>query len=980
MPGRGASALPVFVGRAEELEAVHAVVERAGRGEASTLLLSGDAGVGKSTLVQQALIVPPPGVVVLSGGGLPLGSMSVPYLALRAALRGLPPDLPAPPALDSRAVGAVDPVVVAQWLDEVCALRPVVLVVDDLNWCDQSTLDVLMYLIAGPRDRRLALLATLRRGEVAEGHPLHGWLADVRRMPGFEELALGPLGRQETGQQIAGLLGRPPHESLVEEVFARTLGNSYLTRLLVTRLDPDAQHVPPELPADLRSALAANWHRASTPAREVITILAVGGRRMGSGELAEVVADGREAQDVVPLLHEALDLGVLDVDEQGDYWFHHPLQAEVIESQLPADERRRWHARFAAHLERSVAEVDVDAVEVEQLAGLSDHHFRAHHVQAAYDWSLRAAEAAGGVGGATEQIRLLRRALSLQDQLSRPGQTRGELLRRLRDAAAEVGDHLRELEAGGELLDLTDPAAEPAEVGELLIRRMHLRFSLGQAFINSEDASRAAEVARAAPDSWQYALAVAEQSHAAHWSDDTVAQAAFAHEGIRLAERTGHPRALSYACTAMSMLALVQRDDSAYGWADRARRAALEARDFWAYVHAVLWECNASGSVFSPEARLLARRRRLEGEAVGCPHPYLSWIGQSEAIGALGTGEWEETAERLRDALGSAPGPLVDTDCRLTAARLAALQGRFLEAQAHLDRADELFADLSGFKAFEFDAVRADVLLASGDPDGAYRSAMTGLDLAGAAPTMCEWLVPIAARACADLVDRARAGGTDAALAWERLTELEARFPPGRLDITAGVAPEPPLPLVLDNGFLTERYARLVRGLADWYVAECGRAHRAPDNAEQWGRAVESLTEGTLPWEASYAGYRLGQAHLRHGHGSKAAAATALRDASTVAKRLRARPVLDRIGELARSARIPLGDVVVATRRRGGELPGLTPREREILSHVVAGRTYAEIAAALVLSEKTVSSHISNMLRKTGAANRIELAHYARGA
>ena len=60
------------------------------------LLLSGDAGVGKSTLVQQALGGSQPSdVVVLSGGGLPLGTMSVPFLALRAALRGLPADLPA---------------------------------------------------------------------------------------------------------------------------------------------------------------------------------------------------------------------------------------------------------------------------------------------------------------------------------------------------------------------------------------------------------------------------------------------------------------------------------------------------------------------------------------------------------------------------------------------------------------------------------------------------------------------------------------------------------------------------------------------------------------------------------------------------------------------------------------------------------------------------------------------------------------------
>ncbi|MCY0906026.1 helix-turn-helix transcriptional regulator [Arthrobacter sp. H14-L1] len=58
-------------------------------------------------------------------------------------------------------------------------------------------------------------------------------------------------------------------------------------------------------------------------------------------------------------------------------------------------------------------------------------------------------------------------------------------------------------------------------------------------------------------------------------------------------------------------------------------------------------------------------------------------------------------------------------------------------------------------------------------------------------------------------------------------------------------------------------------------------------------------------------------------------------------------------------------------------MPGLTPREREILEFVIAGRTYGEIARALVISEKTVSSHISNLLRKTGASNRLDLSRLA---
>ena len=128
------------------------------------------------------------------------------------------------------------------WTKRVCSVR-VVLVVDDLHWADQSTLDVLMFLLAGRADRRLGVVATVRTGEVREGHPLRRWRADVRRLPRVDEISLGRLDRAATADQVAGLLGRPPHQALVDAVFARTRGNAYLTRLIVRNIPPDARIV-----------------------------------------------------------------------------------------------------------------------------------------------------------------------------------------------------------------------------------------------------------------------------------------------------------------------------------------------------------------------------------------------------------------------------------------------------------------------------------------------------------------------------------------------------------------------------------------------------------------------------------------------------------------------------------------------------------------------------------------------------------------
>jgi DNA-binding NarL/FixJ family response regulator len=106
----------------------------------------------------------------------------------------------------------------------------------------------------------------------------------------------------------------------------------------------------------------------------------------------------------------------------------------------------------------------------------------------------------------------------------------------------------------------------------------------------------------------------------------------------------------------------------------------------------------------------------------------------------------------------------------------------------------------------------------------------------------------------------------------------------------------------------------------------------------------------------------------------------ALRRSQALATKLQALPDLEQVHTLARSARVPLGEPVVGAVPAGeGSTSGvhLTEREEEVLAHVVAGRTYGEIARALVVSEKTVSSHISHLLAKTGTANRVDLARWA---
>jgi DNA-binding CsgD family transcriptional regulator len=140
---------------------------------------------------------------------------------------------------------------------------------------------------------------------------------------------------------------------------------------------------------------------------------------------------------------------------------------------------------------------------------------------------------------------------------------------------------------------------------------------------------------------------------------------------------------------------------------------------------------------------------------------------------------------------------------------------------------------------------------------------------------------------------------------------------------------------------------------------------------------VQATAAAGLAWDEAYARWRAAEACLPR-RSDRPAGVAHLRRAQEMAAGLSAVPLLEQITSLATSAGVTLTSDGPAPAPAAGEeapsLPGLTARENEILRLVVAGHTYREIARALVISEKTVSAHISSMLRKTGTASRTELA------
>lgn len=954
---------PDLVGRATELAAVDAFLANVCTGTAGTLVVSGDPGVGKTALVQRACVSLPSQAWVLTGACLPLASMTVPFLALRSAFRRAPRfDGVAYPMLRTAGEAPPDvPGLIDDWLEGLCLLRPVVLVIDDLQWADQSTLDVLMYLIAGPPERRLGIIATLRSGEVGEGHPLQRWLADIRRLPRIHWMELGPLDRVDTGAQISHLLGAPPHQSLLQEIFTHTAGNAYLNRLLVSGIGPEARHLPPKLPLDLRAAVLRSWRSLSPEARQLTALMAVGGRPIRAQDLSAVTHPHRDQQSVLTLLTEAADAGITERGTDGTHWwFHHPLIVEVLEQEQNADSRQRWHAAFAAHQQDQInAENTPDFA---SLVALADHHYNAGHIGQAYRWALSASTAAGDAGGVTEMLRLLRRAVELHHAIPQAQESEQELWSRLRVAAETTGALEVELTAVQELLARTDADLQPLDVAELLVRRTHLRFSTGRSFVTVEDMREALQHASADPSSWQYALALAELAHVELWKDDPEARS-HATRALTIARAAGNPRALSYALTANVMATVINNNSpSALTWGLEAMAAAAQARDFWGFVHAALWHANATETWTSEQFANLMHNARQQLTELGAPHVYIAKIAAQEGDSFLAIGRWRECERALRVALGSDPGTLGDVGARLSAARLALWQGRQGEAQAHLARAEELYEHFSDFLNLDFDAIRAEVFLGGGFPEAAYAAAMNGATTTGMSPTMCEWLIPLAARSLADQVQAAHDASAPTDTIMALIDELVRRFPT----------------VLREPGDSTPFYERQVAAFNLLYNAEVGRARESPNNATDWIRCADACQAATLLWEEAYCCWRAVESLLLHGHNQRDLATSFLRRGLALTEELQAEPIRTQLLAFATQARINIS--VPATMTPPGiytELPGLTQREREILHYVIAGRTYREIARDLVISEKTVSSHISNLLRKTGAANRVDLSRLA---
>ncbi len=961
------------VGRDSEREQLTKVLRGSASGHPGAMLVTGEAGIGKTSLVAEISEGPAASEHrVLWGRCLRFGADSSPYLPIgqmltqwhrqadeserTRVLAGAEHLSTIAPALGAVS-GSVDFArvlpLLATVLDRISETAPLALVVDDAQWADGTSLDLLAYLLAGfGAGQRLCVLITYRDTDLSDGHRLHGWLADVSRLPSVSQVRLARLGFADAEALVARLVGEHESGGLAAEVFERAGGNPFYTQLLVRGSESGGDE------SSLRGALLGAWHRLGPDARELLQLLALGGRPVSTGVLEGLVAArGGDPEHVTSSLADATASGLTTVGSRGEAWFHHPLVAEVVATTLSPASRQQIHREYVNVLESSA-----DLTTASRAAHLALHHHGAGDDDSAFSWSLRAADEAAAVRGYAEVFEHLHRGCRLWEDIGEDARTaagdRADLWRRASESAWSAGEHLLAVRLREEAIAFVDEDVDPIGAVRLWLPLLDWRLACGlDARVTVDARRRVLELAESrCPGTPEHVQALALLAHGETWDEDEAAAVPHAAAAVRMARRIGSPEALAWA---LAMRSEAPPWGRALGDAAQAVTLAREIGDpnllGWATTRAA----NRLQSMgrYSEAGELLVTTFR-EMVAAGSVHDAMYPGASYGAMFLVELGQWAEAREVLRLLLSHRLTAGMGAPTRGVAAMLAFRTGDVVAGRTHLARARELQPrSVRAGEILEFIEVEAES--AMGRPREALwlaeqlMPAQLPLD-----PGAGDELLVIAARAAGDLAERPGAREDAVAL----LDKVEQ---------ARGVEPR----WFESRG--AEDFIHPAR--QSLYAADRARCHGDADTTTLWREATGACSEAGLVWHEALASYRLAQALLVERR-SRTEAAAALRQAARIATDLGAVPILRDVEQLASQAHISLADPAPAppAGAPADPLSSLTAREREVLSHLVAGRTYAEIAQALFISEKTVSVHVSNLLRKTGTRSRLEVSDLVR--
>jgi DNA-binding CsgD family transcriptional regulator/tetratricopeptide (TPR) repeat protein len=985
MGGRVAS--PTLVGRVEELETLEAARRRAADAEPTVVLVGGEAGVGKTRLTAELTSrCAADGTRVLVGHCVPVGDGALPYAPIVEALRtllaevgvGVVRELVGPswpelarlvPALGEPArTGSPSQAAQSRLFELLLGLLgrlsdqvPLVFVVEDLHWADRSTRDLLAFLVRNLRRERLLVVVTYRNDE--PGHQrLGSYLAELDRAGRVQRLELPRLDRAQTVTQLVGILGAAPPADLADAVFARSEGNPFFTEELLGSIQAGSD----KLPATLRDLLRGRVQALPEPARQVLAVVAVAGRRVPHRLLAAVAGHD---DTLVAMLRMAVAAQLLVTQPGGDgYEVRHALLSEVVEADLLPGERVRVHGGYAKALaERPELAGALPAVAAAELAA---HWDAAAEPTKALPARVAAGLAAEHARAFAEAHRHYQRALELWEQVTDPdrlaGLDRVDLLAHASEAAAQTGTTDHAIALLEQALGHLDRTVDPVRAATLLSRlggHRHNALDHAAALAAYAEAER---LLAAATPSAQRAYVLADHAHALQAIGRPQEAIPRLEEAITVARLV---RARAEEAFALDTLAscLDSPDDVDQSIALHldARRLAEEVGDAETLIGTYLTlgdTLELAGR--DQDALVNAREGYQRAHQLGLEHAVGSYIAWHLARQLLAAGRWSE-CERLTGEVLTADS-WDAFDLHAVRSQLLARRGDFASAHRQLDQARQASRAANRDPAWQ---ARAELALWEGNHQAASAAIAEGLGWrAGLEPNPAlsqytsPWY-PLALRLAADRAEFAAA---------RRATDELAEIRRQAASIAAGLDRL----ISLDVPMARHPGVRCNLLLAQ---AERSRLQGAPD-PERWHVAAAAWERLQRPFEAAYARFRQAEALLAGGAARQQAEA-ALRPAHHTTVALEAAPLRREIEHLAQRGRLHLQEPVDIAATPKASSPaaalGLTQREAEVLALVAEGRTNRQIGQALFITEKTASVYVSRILAKLGVAGRGEAAAVA---
>ncbi len=959
-----------LVGRAAELDSLLDALRSAADGRPGTVIVSGEAGIGKTRIVEELLrSADTAGFLVVLGNCSPVSGTLLPYGPvvdlLADLLRGFP-ELPASvPAEVWRSVawltdspGTVDDGGAQVSSGDFAATRlfggfvellaiasrrkPILLALEDIHWADPASVDLIVFATRKLRRDRILLVLTNR--PPGPGGTVRGALTEIRRLPNTTDVTLGPLSDSVMMTLLEQLPSRPSAD-VCEQIRAVCDGVPFFALHL-------AQHSQGRvIPPGLRDILLSSLDDLSADQRALLILLSILGE---THYTAMPFASDRLSLEHFDRLVRGLVGRDLLVPREGSIAFRHALLREVTVADTLPSERIIAHSRAAAGLlttppayqAANSAEIAHHLLESNQPAKALRFTVAAAR-QAAEVWAFADArtlyaqarlvvQTTGGMESTTdvsypallreaaiasqwcgeldEALALLNQA---QDVVGSPAALRIDIEHtrgRICWAAGNMGEALSAYQRAEALLPDTDDDQLRATV----------LAALAQGLMATGNALRAEQTARAAIEFAARAGAGRERVHAS-----ITLAAARAQLGDVTSAVSGLRECLATA-RQLDDLELVVR---AYGNLTFALGVDSRYDEVAAVAAEGIEVCRRYGPVVSVASNMVSN--------------------QVSALIALG--RWDEATAVAQDALkdiATGGGALY---LRIRLAELAVARGDTVEADEQLAQAQALADFGNPYTLASLATVRAERALGGNDPQAALAAVTEVL------PTLQQQDDAVPLLEVCWLGLRAMA---DTAETTSPLRRAGSAGPEELLDIAR------------------RAYQRTqLSAAAALYLACRAEAARVTgsDTEEQWNEAASANGELNRPDARAYGLFRLGAVQLRRR--ARSAAAITLGEALRLAQTLGAAPLVREITGLGAISGLSLN----SAEHRPVQTPAgsaaddyrLTGREREVLVLMVKGATNRVIGRSLYISERTAGVHVSNILAKLGAANRTEAARIA---